>query len=157
MVFSSSFLLMFMGALPLSTFPAWKPALWPGRHSLTLLDVRQGGGGLLFPGKVHLLGNDHLPGRARNKLGCLPVHSKAVIWQMRGSRREGTQQECGETHLKDEFVQLCPLGVPWASWGPSSSFHLLSMLREQQSTAEGRSRFAAFSLFGSWQDACFQE
>lgn len=101
---------MFTGAWLLSTFSAWKPALGPGRHSLTLLAVRQGGGVLLFPGKVHLLGSERLPGRARNKLGCLPVHSKAVIW------REGTQQDCGEAHLKDQFVQLCVWEYLGASW-----------------------------------------
>lgn len=136
-MFSSCFLLMSTGAPLLSTFSAGKPALWPRRHSLTLLVVRQGGGGLLFPGKVHLLGSERLPGRARNKLGCLPVHSKPVIWQTWGSRREGTQQECGESHLKDQFVQLCPLGVPWASWGPSASFHLLTVPQEQQKGRAG--------------------
>lgn len=155
-MFSFCFLLMFTGTPVLSTFSAWKPALWPGRHSLTLLDVRQGGGGLLFPGKVHLLGSKRLPGRARNKLGCLPAHSKAVIWQMWGSRRERTQQECGEAHLRDHFVQLCPLGVPWASWDPSTSFPLLTMLQEQQSIAEGKSGFAAFSLFGPGKMCAFR-
>lgn len=63
-MFSSCFLLMFTAVPLLSAFSTWKPALWPGRHFLTLLDVRQGGGGLLFLGQVHLLGSEHLPGRA---------------------------------------------------------------------------------------------
>lgn len=107
--------------------------------------------GRIAVSRENAFGCEHLPVRARNKLQHMPVHSEPVIWQMWDSRRENTQQKSGGAHLKDQFVQLCALR-PWV---------LLLMgwpcCKEQQSTAEGKSSLAAFSLSGCWQDVCPQE
>lgn len=106
MVFSSCFPLMFMGAR--SRAPSLPGSLLCGQGDTyhVRCETRRG---RIVVSRESTFGSECSPVRARSKLGCLPVHSEHVIWQMWGCRRESTQQECGEAQLKDQFVQLCPL------------------------------------------------
>lgn len=106
MVFSSCFPLMFTGALSQASSLPGSLLCGLGDTHPVRCETRRG---RIIVSRENTFGSECLPVRGRNKFGYLPVHSEPVIWQMWGRRRETTQQECGEAHLKDQFVQLCPL------------------------------------------------